>query len=201
MTYPTRPLPAALISCLCLAAPLVPTSASAGPEPFIGEIMMVGYSFCPRAWAEADGQLLPIAQNQALFSLYGTTFGGDGRTTFALPDLRGRMPVHTGAAPGLSQRPLGQKGGSETTTLTVNQMPPHSHGLNATTAAGASPDPTGNLPANVGRETIYAGGPPDAQMSGSAIGATGGGQPVGTMPPFQVIRFCVALQGIFPSRN
>jgi microcystin-dependent protein len=192
---------AAFSAALCLAGPLTPGAAQAGAEPFIGEIMMVGYTFCPRGWAEADGQLLPIAQNTALFSLYGTTYGGDGRTTFALPDLRGRVPMHVGNGPGLSPNTLGQKGGSETNTLTANQMPAHVHSLNATSAASASGDPTGNLPANTGRTFTYAGGAPNAQMSGSAVGNTGGGQAVNNMQPFQVIRFCVALQGIFPSRS
>ena len=201
MTIHHKPLSAALTLILSLAAPLAPRPAEAGAEPFIGEIMMVGYTFCPRGWAEANGQLLPIAQNTALFSLYGTTYGGDGRTTFALPDLRGRVPIHVGNGPGLSPNALGQKGGSETNTLTVNQMPPHSHSLNATTAASASPDPTGNLSANTGRDDNYAGGAPNAQMSSSAIGSSGGGQAVNNMQPFQVIRFCLALQGIFPSRS
>ncbi|ARE39178.1 Microcystin dependent protein [Rhodovulum sp. P5] len=201
MTYPTKPLSAALLACAALLAPLAATPAKAGAEPFIGEIMMVGYTFCPRSWAEANGQLLPISEYSALFSLYGTTYGGDGRTTFALPDLRGRVPMHVGSGPGLSPFQLGQKGGSEANTLTANQMPPHTHSLNATTADGGSGDPTGNLMAGTGRTEIYAAGSPNAQMSRAAVGSAGGGQAVNNMQPFQVLRFCVALQGIFPSRN
>jgi microcystin-dependent protein len=196
-----KPLSAALTACLLAAAPLAPNAAKAGAEPFIGEIMMVAYTFCPRGWAEANGQLLPIAQWSALFSLYGTTYGGDGRTTFGLPDLRGRAPVNVGQGPGLSNRTLGEKGGSETNTLTVNQLPPHSHSLSATSGNAGSGDPAGNLLANTGRDDVYASGAADAAMAASAIGSTGSGQAVNNMQPYQVIRFCVALQGIFPSRS
>jgi microcystin-dependent protein len=177
------------------------TPAKAGAEPFIGEIMMVGYTFCPRSWAEANGQLLPISNNTALFSLFGTTFGGDGRTTFALPDLRGRVPMHLGQGSGLLNRALGQQGGSETNTLTANQLLAHSHSLNGTTAAANAVDPLGNVLANTGRSDTYTTSAPNAQMSSGAIGATGGGQAVNNMQPFLTIRYCVALNGIFPSRN
>jgi microcystin-dependent protein len=177
------------------------TPAKAGAEPFIGEIMMVGYTFCPRSWAEANGQLLPISNNTALFSLFGTTFGGDGRTTFALPDLRGRVPMHVGQGSGLLNRALGQQGGSETNTLTANQLLAHSHSLNGTTAAANAVDPLGNVLANTGRSDTYTTSAPNAQMSSGAIGATGGGQAVNNMQPFLTIRYCVALNGIFPSRN
>ena len=177
------------------------TPVKAGPEPFIGEIMMVGYTFCPRSWAEANGQLLSISSNTALFSLYGTTFGGDGQTTFALPDLRGRVPINTGQGAGLSNRALGQQGGSETNTLTANQLPPHSHSLNGTTAAANAVDPSGNILANTGRSDTYTSSAPNAQMNSGAIGATGGGQAVNNMQPFLTIRYCVALNGVYPSRN
>jgi microcystin-dependent protein len=190
---------------LALAIALTGTAgvrpAAAQDEPFLGQIMMVGYTFCPRGWTEADGQLLPISSNSALFSLYGTTYGGDGRTTFALPDLRGRVPMHTGSGPGLSPRQMGQAGGTETNTLTAGNMPAHSHSLNALSANGTTPAPGGNLIAGAGREVIYGSGTPDAQMSGNAIGSAGGGQAVNNLQPFQVVRYCVALQGIYPSRN
>lgn len=177
------------------------TPAKAGAEPFIGEIMMVGYTFCPRSWAEANGQLLPISNNTALFSLFGTTFGGDGRTTFALPDLRGRVPMHVGQGSGLLNRALGQQGGSETNTLTANQLLAHSHSLNGTTAAANAVDPLGNVLANTGRSDTYTTSAPNAQMSSGAIGPTGGGQAVNNVQPFLTIRYCVALNGIYPSRN
>ncbi|WP_372922173.1 phage tail protein [Roseovarius sp.] len=189
----------AIVAGITLAGTTTP--ARAGPEPFIGEIMMVGYTFCPRSWAEANGQLIPISNNTALFSLFGTTFGGDGRTTFALPDLRGRVPMHVGQGPGLSSRALGEKGGSETNTLTANQLPAHSHSLNGTTAAANAVDPSGNVLANTGRSDTYTSSAPNAQMNGGAIGPTGGGQAVNNMQPSLTIRYCVALNGIYPSRN
>ena len=114
-------------------------------EPFIGEISMVAFTFAPRGWAFCDGQLLAISQNTALFSLIGTTYGGDGRTTFALPDLRGRVPLHMGNGPGLTSRPEGQKGGSETVTLTVSQMPAHNHQANASSTTSDKPGPINNF--------------------------------------------------------
>jgi microcystin-dependent protein len=175
--------------------------ARAQADAFLGQIMLVGYTFCPRGWLDADGRLLPISQNTALFSLYGTTFGGDGRTTFGLPDLRGRVPMQTGSGPGLSPRQMGQSGGSETNTLTVDNMPAHSHGLNAMSGTGTTAAPGGNLAAGAGRERIYGSGTPDAEMSAAAIGNTGSGQPVNNLQPFLVMRYCVATQGIYPSRN
>lgn len=189
----------AIFAGIALTVPATP--AKAGPEPFLGEIMMVGYTFCPRSWAEANGQLLPISNNSALYSLYGTTFGGDGRTTFALPDLRGRVPMHLGQGPGLSNRTLGQQGGSETNTLTTNQLPSHSHSLNGATAAANAVDPSGNVLANTGRSDTYTSSAPNAQMNSGSIGATGGGQAVNNMQPFLTIRYCVALNGVYPSRN
>lgn len=192
-------------SCAILAlsalVSAVPTKSEAQAEPFLGQIMMAGYTFCPRGWAEANGQVLPINQNAALFSLYGTQFGGDGRTTFALPDLRGRVPLHAGQGGGLSNRGVGQRGGAEAVTLNTNQLPGHTHGLNALSSGGDNPSPAGNLLANDGSDRIYGTGTPDTALADSAIGQTGGGQSVTTMPPFLVIRYCVALQGIFPSRS
>lgn len=184
-----------------IAAGGIATPVQAGADPFIGEIMLVGYNFCPRGWANADGQLLAIAQNSALFSLYGTQFGGDGRTTFALPDLRGRVPMHVGSGPGLSNRVMGQRGGSETNTLTVNQMPAHSHALLATSEGGNISDPTGSLLAEDGRDNIYRSASPNTQLSGSAIGSAGGNQAVNNLQPYLVMRYCVSLVGQFPSRN
>ena len=175
--------------------------ASAGFEPFIGEIMWVGYTFCPRGWAEAQGQLLPISENIALFSLYGTTYGGDGRTTFALPDLRGRVSVGQGTGPGLTQRREGQSMGSETETLTAQQMPSHNHLINASQGA-AYGDPAGSILGGPGRTRIYdAPGTASTTLDNSAVNNTGGGLPHNNMQPSVVLRACVALVGIFPSRN
>jgi len=191
---------AGLIATAAIASD--PQEAQAGMDPFIGEIMMVGYNFCPRGWTEANGQLLAISSNTALFSLYGTTYGGDGRTTFALPDLRGRVPMHTGRGPGLSDQRLGAKGGSETNTLNVTQLPPHSHSLNALSTGATGGAPAGGVLADTGRDSIYSNSAsPDTSLNSASIGNAGGGQPVNNMQPYQVIRFCVALQGIFPSRN
>lgn len=187
-------------------------SASAGAEPFLGEIMLTGYTFCPRGWADAAGQLLPISSNTALFSLYGTTYGGDGRTTFALPDLRGRVAVSLGQGPGLSNYPLGQRGGTETTTLSTAQLPPHTHPVTgqvmALSSTGSSPAPAGNYPAVNPATAAYGplpGGGSTVAMGANSVtgtaGPSGSGQPVGIVQPYVTLRYCVALQGIFPSRN
>lgn len=156
-------------------------------DPFVGQILMVGYTFAPKGWAMCNGQMLEIAQNAALFSLLGTTYGGDGRTTFALPDLRGRFPLH--ASP---QHILGGTGGAESVTLMTQQLPFHAHTLPA--AVDQTTDrPVGAAPANGGNY-----GPPAGGMAQS--GGTGGGQPHDNMPPFLALNFIIALAGIFPAR-
>jgi microcystin-dependent protein len=170
-------------------------------EPFIAEIRMFAGSFAPKGHANCDGQLLPINQNQALFALVGTTYGGNGTTTFALPDLRGRVPVHKGQGPGLPLYSLGEKGGSETVTLSQAQVPPHSHPLLATTAQANVMDPTGNALAKA-RSPVYA--PPGANpelLHGDTVADTGGGVPHSNMQPFLTLRFIIALVGIFPSQS
>lgn len=198
-----------------------PPAAACNTEPFIGTVCMFAFTFCPRGYAEANGQLLPIAQNSALFSLLGTTYGGDGRTTFALPDLRGRSPVHVGQGPGLSNITLGQVGGAETVTLNLNQIPAHSHGattnvaVNATlrgiNSSGNADTPGGNVLAQDPRTDIYSTAAAAVDMGATAINASatattsignaGGGQPHDNRSPFLGIRYCIALEGIFPSRN
>ena len=192
-----------ILAAAALAVGLLPLTAATparAQEPFLGQLMLVGYNFCPRGWANADGQLLPISQNTALFSLYGTMYGGDGRTTFGLPDLRGRVAMHTGNGPGLTPRREGQKGGSETNTLSVAQMPSHSHQLLAHSEVGEEFTPNGNVLASNGAN-IYSGEDSDAALRPDSIGNAGGNQPVNNVQPFQVLRWCVALQGIYPSRN
>lgn len=180
--------------------------AHAGVDPFVGEIMIVGYTFCPRGWANADGQLLPINQNQALFSLYGTTYGGDGRTTFALPDLRGRAPIHFGTGPGLTTRALGSRSGTETNTMTEAQMPSHTHtgGIQTTDTAANSRNAKSDAFGFDDQNTYVDGTNPSANFMRNVtvlIQNKGGGQAQNNMQPYLALRYCVALQGVFPSRN
>jgi len=172
-------------------------------EPFVGEIRMFAGSFAPRGWAFCDGQLLAVSQNDALFSLLGTIYGGDGRTTFGLPDMRGRIPVHMGTGPGLTPQRLGAKAGSERVTVTVNQTPSHSHLSQeyATSHKADSGDPAGNIPARSVTINPYASVMPDTSMAGSAISNSGGSQAHTNLMPFLCVHFIIALFGIYPSRN
>ncbi len=172
-------------------------------DPFIGEIALFGGNFAPRGWAFCDGQLLPIAQNTALFSILGTTYGGDGRTTFGLPDLRGRVPMQPGNGPGLSPRRLGERAGVEEVTLSAQQIPSHSHAANCVTPAGNSNDAAGKFWADDAgaASATYHGGPANATMNAGAIGNTGGSQAHTNVQPFLCVNFIIALVGIFPSRN
>jgi microcystin-dependent protein len=189
---------AVALAC-ALSAPGV---AQAGIEPFLGELMLTGYNFCPTGFARAEGQLLPIAQNQALFALLGTQFGGNGATTFALPDLRGRVPMGVGQGPGLSDRYVGEQGGAEQVTLTTPQMPVHTHAARASTQAPNTTSPSDALPARKARTLLYRGGSPaDATMAADAIGPSGGSEPHPNLPPYLAMTWCIALQGIFPSQN
>ena len=164
---------------------------------------MVGFNFAPRGYATCDGQILPIAQNTTLFSLLGTTFGGNGQTTFALPDFRGRLPLHQGQGPGLTPRPMGESAGTESVTLNVNQMPAHMHVMMAFQGQGDAPLPEGNLIAgsNQSGTSIFTNAAPNTTMNTMSVGSAGGNQPHQNMQPFLVINFSIALQGIFPSRN
>lgn len=167
-------------------------------EPLIGTIIMFAGNFAPRGWALCDGQLLAISQNSALFSILGTTYGGDGRTTFALPDLRGRVPLHPGNGPGLSQYRLGERTGTEQVTLTSANLPPHTHSLSASTAPSNDDTPVGNSFA--GGE-FYVSSSPNAAMNPASIGSTGNGQGFDVVQPVLGINFIIALEGIFPSRS
>lgn len=169
--------------------------------PYLAEIRAFGFNFPPRGWALCDGQLLPINQNQALFSLLGTTYGGDGRTTFALPDLRGRTAIKYGQGPGLAAYQLGSAAGQESVTLTLDQIPAHSHGLQASSAAADQEEPSNARVLGKVEEDIYGSGEANQPLGGSAVGGTGGGQAHENMQPFLVLNFCIALQGVFPSRN
>jgi microcystin-dependent protein len=170
-------------------------------NPFLGEIRMVGFSFAPRGWAFCAGQLLPISQNDALYALVGTIYGGDGVNTFKLPDLRGRLPINQGQGPGLSSYVIGQASGAEGVTLLTTQIPIHSHSISTASGGTRSSNPSGNLLGS-GEADIYT---HDATsgvvMSPSALAANGGTQPHENMQPFICVNFVIALEGIFPSRN
>lgn len=176
------------------------SSANAASEPFVGEIMWTAANFCPRGWANADGQILQISQNAALFSLLGTTYGGDGRVTFGLPDLRGRVPVHTGRGPGLSDYRMGQKGGEEQTTLTAAQMPAHSHQINASEDS-SSKTPNGSVLGPTKQKTYDAPINASTTLDNSTVSSAGGGQAHENRQPYLALQACIALQGLFPSRN
>ena len=168
-------------------------------EPFLSEIRIMSFQFAPKGWALCNGQLLPINQNQALFALLGTTFGGDGRVNFALPDLRGRTPIHVG-----SGHSLGERGGEQAHTLSLAELPEHVHAATATTTqadAGSNSAAPTRLPAQSNFSPLY--GPPAQlqSMAPNGIGNAGGSQAHLNMQPFLTLNFCIALQGIFPSRN
>ncbi len=171
-------------------------------DPFIGEIRMFAGTFAPQGWALCQGQLLAISENDALFSLLGTIYGGDGQTTFALPDLRGRIPIHYGSGPGLSAHPIGSKAGSEQVTLTVAQLPSHTHDpQNATNSAGTTPAPVGGVPA-VAPVSAY-GGPADTDLGApvTSTAAAGNGQAHQNLMPYLCVNFIIALAGVYPSRT
>ncbi len=172
-------------------------------EPYLGQLMLVPYNFAPRGWAFCNGQLLSIAQNTALFSLIGTFYGGDGIQTFALPDMRGRVPIHQGQGPGLSPYVLAETLGVESVTLLEGQIPAHSHGVNATANKGNKASPIGSYPAAdaAGVTAEYNNGAPTGVMNAGVIAATGGGQPHENRQPSLVLSWVIALEGIFPSRN
>ncbi len=200
---PKTRLTALLMGAVTALSLSMPSTARAQAEPFVGQLMLFGGNFCPRNWANADGQLLAISQNQALFSLLGTMYGGDGRTNFGLPDLRGRVPLSVGQGPGLSNYVQGAKGGSETARLTnANQLPQHSHEVMAANKPANKSRPGSDfLGANVD-VPIYTNGPPDRVMDPGMIGnGPGTSQPFDVRTPYQALRWCVALQGIYPSRN
>jgi microcystin-dependent protein len=174
--------------------------------PILGCIFIFGGNFAPRGYMLCQGQLLPISQNAALFSLLGTTYGGNGTTTFALPDLRGRAPIGTGTGPGLSPVVEGQSSGANSASILIANMPSHSHALNASTATASQPLPTNNLLASVqdsnpAQSVAYVPAPGNTVMSPTAIGQTGSSQPLSIQNPYLGINYIIATQGIFPSRN
>lgn len=170
-------------------------------DPFVGEIRMFAGTFAPRDWAFCDGQLLAISQNDALFSLLGTYYGGDGRTTFGLPDLRGRLPVHQGSGPGLSPRNMGTRSGAESVTLTADELPGHLHLMQASTATASSPNPAGQVTAVDQGANLYSTTAPTEHLAAGAVSQTGGSQPHDNLMPYSCVHFIIALNGIYPSRS
>jgi microcystin-dependent protein len=169
-------------------------------EPFIGEIRIFGFNFAPKGWATCQGQLLAIAQNTALFSILGTSYGGDGKTTFALPNFQGIAPMHQGSGPGLTPRVIGESSGAETITLNVSQMASHNHAINCNNGNPNKQTPAGNFLSKSLPSNDYAASGPQ-QMSASATSVVGGGQPHNNMQPYLTLNFSIALVGIFPPRN
>ena len=169
-------------------------------DPFIGQITMFGGNFAPRSWALCNGQLLDIASNSALFSILGTSYGGDGRTTFGLPDFRGRVPMNWGQGAGLSSRTIGQKGGAETVVLTTQQIPQHSHLMRGSSGQPDESNPQNGVPASSAAtgQDLYAS---TSNVNMGATANTGGSQAHTNMQPFQVVSFIIAIVGVFPSRN
>jgi microcystin-dependent protein len=179
-------------------------------DPFVAEIRIFPFNFAPKGWAFCDGQLLPLSQNTALFSLLGTTYGGNGKSNFALPDMQGNAPMHPGQGPGLSLHDLGEQSGVEFVTLLQSETPQHSHGLMAKVGAGNTVNPSGAVPATTawvsgtqfGVVSAYSSTvPADTQMNVQTLGLNGGSLPHNNMMPYLTLNFCIALQGVFPPRT
>ena len=172
-------------------------------DPFVAEIRIFPFNFAPKGWAWCDGQLMPLSQNTALFSLLGTTYGGNGKSNFALPDLQGRAPMHPGQGPGLSLHDLGETGGSETVTLLESEIPAHSHAMMGNPTTATKSLPTGNSLARGASMTPYLApaGAPLVGMAPQSITPAGGDQPHNNLQPYLTYYFCIALQGVFPPRG
>lgn len=182
------------------AQPRAARASTLAYEPFLGELALFGFNFAPVGWAQCNGQLLTISSNSALFALLGTTYGGNGVNTFALPDLRGRVPLGMGQGSGLTSRTLGETGGAESRALGVSEMPSHTHGVYVSNALGTADSPEGAFPAR------NPAGIPSFGATGTVLGGagqiawSGGGLPHGNVPPYQVLNWCIATQGIYPTR-
>lgn len=190
-----------VVLAAALLAPGLGATAQAQANPTMGDIIVVGFNFCPRSYMDAHGQLLPIAQYQSLYSLFGTTYGGDGRTSFALPDMRGRTAVNHGQGAGLPSYAQGQKYGSETLTLTASQMAQHNHLTAGTHSPPNEEAPGGNTLASFAAGNVYTTGALDEQMAPTTVSNTGSGQSVQISAPSLTLRYCVAVQGLYPPRN
>ena len=201
--FPSKITKAALAgaTALALATVAAPSQSLADFEPHLGDIQFAGYNYNPRGWTLCNGQLFPIASWTALFSLLGTTYGGDGRTTFGIPDMRGRVPIHVGRGPGLSSYSWGQKGGQETVSLTVVEMPSHNHTLKATAERGDTDVPGGAIAQDRREDQFTKAAAPNVAMNASSVGNTGGSQAHENRSPFLVINCSIAIVGAYPSRS
>jgi len=172
-------------------------------NPFIAEIRIFPFNFAPKGWAFCDGQILPLSQNTALFSLLGTTYGGDGKSNFALPNLQGSSPMQQGQSAGLSLRDLGETGGEDALTLLISEIPAHTHAANCNSGMGDQYGPPGNFWATDagGNNEYNAAATPNMPMAAGALGPTGGNQPHNNLQPYLVLNFCIALQGVYPPRT
>jgi microcystin-dependent protein len=172
-------------------------------DPFVAEIRIFAFNFAPKGWAFCDGQIMPISQNTALFSLLGTTYGGDGKSTFALPNMQGNAPMHPGQGPGLSLHDLGETGGSQFVTLLESEMPAHSHAIMSQNAPGNRTNPGGNSFARTSSGNVYIppAGAPLVPLSNQSLPPAGGSLPHNNMQPYLTLNFCIALQGVFPPRS
>jgi microcystin-dependent protein len=170
-------------------------------DPFVAEIRIYPFNFPPKGWAFCDGQLLPISQNTALFSLLGTTYGGDGKSTFALPNMQGNAPMHPGQGPGLSLHDLGETGGSETVSLLESEIPAHSHTLRASLDDADLRIPTASRSLAKANSSVYVTGNPNTALAAEGLTPAGGDQPHNNMMPYLTLNFCIALQGVFPPRT
>lgn len=201
-TLPRRRFLGRMLALLAGAAlPWHPRRAEAegqGLNQYLAEIKLFACNFAPRGWALCQGQLLPINQNQALFSILGTQYGGNGQTTFALPDLRSRVAIHQGQGPGLSPYLVGQQSGEETHTLTLAELPAHTHVARASSAVGGSVGPSGQVPARNAAQVPQYGASANTIMAPGAISSVGESQPHGNMQPYLALNYCIALQGVFP---
>jgi microcystin-dependent protein len=191
---------AAAVTAALSAAPAAYAQAQ---DMYLGQLTLVPYSYCPRGWTEANGQIMSIAANTALFALLGTTYGGNGQSTFGLPDLRGRVPVHVGQGPGLPNVDLGEVFGTPTTTLTISNLPQHNHSLNASAGAPNTGEPSGSALATFsGGANVYDNsGAPVKTLKANSIGFTGSNIPFDQHQPSLGLRWCIALSGVFPPRN